>query len=212
VNNSSKQPNVCLFNARSINNKSLQLKDYVVDRDIDILGITETWLKEQDGNDFVIRNITPTGYHFIHVPRVGRIGGGIGFICKNTLKIKRLNSSSHNSFEHMEILLYTSVHVTCILLVYRPPPSAVNNLTQTQFYDEFSSLLECMVSSPGKLLIAGDFNFHIDDKTDTRATKFVDLLNCFNMSILNVMTPTHQNNHVLDLLISISDINVYSLI
>jgi hypothetical protein len=62
-----------------------------------------------------------------------------------------------------------------------------------------------MVSSPGKLLIAGDFNFHIDDKTDTRATKFVDLLNCFNLSILNVMNPTHRNNHVLDLLISRSD-------
>jgi len=37
--------NFCLLNARSIVNKTLQIKDYVVDKNIDILALTETWLK-----------------------------------------------------------------------------------------------------------------------------------------------------------------------
>ena len=36
---------VCLLNARSINNKSLIIKDVVVDNNIDILALTETWLR-----------------------------------------------------------------------------------------------------------------------------------------------------------------------
>ena len=41
----SSRMSMCLLNARSINNKALFIKDYVVDHQIDILGITETWTK-----------------------------------------------------------------------------------------------------------------------------------------------------------------------
>ena len=38
-----KPTDFCLINARSINNKSFFIKDFVVDHDLDILAITETW-------------------------------------------------------------------------------------------------------------------------------------------------------------------------
>ena len=41
-----------LLNARSINNKALFIKDYTVDYQIDILGITETWTKS-DGESML---------------------------------------------------------------------------------------------------------------------------------------------------------------
>ena len=36
---------VCLLNSRSVRNKSSILKGFVVDKDIDLLALTETWLK-----------------------------------------------------------------------------------------------------------------------------------------------------------------------
>ena len=45
-----------MLNARSINNKTLHIKDYVVDNKIDILAITETWLKSDDININGIRS------------------------------------------------------------------------------------------------------------------------------------------------------------
>ena len=45
----------CLLNSRSINNKSLLIKDYVVDRDINVLTITETWLKNSPESDYSVK-------------------------------------------------------------------------------------------------------------------------------------------------------------
>ena len=70
------------------------------------------------------------------------------------------------------------------------------------FFDNFPSLLERLVSSPGYFLLAGDFNFYVNDPSDNTANMFLDLLNCFNLEIRNVYPPTHKNNNVLDLIIT----------
>ena len=64
-----------------------------------------------------------------------------------------------------------------------------------------TSLLERLESSSGRPLLAGDFNFHVNDPSDNTATTFLDFLNCFNLEVCIVYTPTHKNN-VLDLIIT----------
>ena len=58
------------------------------------------------------------------------------------------------------------------------------------------------MSSTGRLLLAGDFNFHVNDPSDNTANKFLDLLSCFNLEVCNIYTPTHKNNNVLDLIVT----------
>ena len=71
------------------------------------------------------------------------------------------------------------------------------------------------MSSPGNLLLNGDFNFHVNDPSDSTSSQFLDLLNCFNLDICNLCTPTHKNNNVLDLIItrsgetSVSNLSVH---
>ena len=38
--------------------------------------------------------------------------------------------------------------------------------------NEFSSLLESYITKNGSLVVTGDFNFHVDDLTDTAADNF----------------------------------------
>ena len=66
-------------------------------------------------------------------------------------------------------------------------------------------MLERLVSLPGKLLVTGDFNFHINNPFDNTARQFLDLLNCFNLHVLNTVSPTHKNNNILDLIIVRTD-------
>ena len=47
--------------------------------------------------------------------------------------------------------------------------------------NEFSSLLESYITKTGSLVIAGDFNFHVDDTTDTAAANFLSLLESFDL-------------------------------
>ncbi|XP_070552127.1 uncharacterized protein [Ptychodera flava] len=70
-----------------------------------------------------------------------------------------------------------------------------------QFIAEFTSLLESEVPSPGHLLIAGDFNFHVDDTSSPDAVKLHDLLECIGLQ-QHVHTSTHVKEHTLDLLVT----------
>ena len=66
------------------------------------------------------------------------------------------------------------------------------------FFYEFSMLLERLVSSLGNLLFKnGDFNFHVNDPSDSTTSQFLDLLNSFYLDIFNLRTPTHKNNNVI---------------
>ena len=75
----------CVLNVRSIKNKTMAVKDFVVDQDIDILALTETWLRPGNIDDVEIRTLCPTGYRFLHVPRGHSRGGGAGLLFKDTL-------------------------------------------------------------------------------------------------------------------------------
>ena len=89
----------CVLNARSINNKTLHIKDYVVDNKIDILAITETRLKSDDDCYFTIRDISPQDYVFNHIPRTTGTGGGVGLLFKKNLKKRssKLEYFGHSS-------------------------------------------------------------------------------------------------------------------
>ena len=60
-------PKFCLFgllNCRSVRNKYLSIKDYVVDKDFDIFAITETWLNTGDYDNLVIGSLIPMAIAF----------------------------------------------------------------------------------------------------------------------------------------------------
>ena len=59
----------CALNVRSMKNKTMAVKDFMVNEDIDILALTETWLRPGNVDDVEIRILCPTGYRFLHVPR-----------------------------------------------------------------------------------------------------------------------------------------------
>ena len=87
-----------LLNARSVRNKSFIVKDFVVDNNIDILAITETWLQDDISNQITINNICPTGFVLHNLPRVGSRGVELhcfirtDFVLKN---FQRISIATH---------------------------------------------------------------------------------------------------------------------
>ena len=69
------------------------------------------------------------------------------------------------------------------------------------FLEEFSSFLEGLVLTTSALLVAGDFNFHIDEPNDCDARRFLQVLESFDL-IQHVSEVTHRNGHILDLIIT----------
>ena len=120
-------------------------------------------------------------------------------------------SYNFKSFEYVELSLNHLSTNLRIVIVYSPPPSSSNQSTVVLFFNEFPILLESLATASGSLLIAGDFNLHVNDVRDTTATRVLPLIESFNLK-QRVCEPTHRNDHILDLLITRADESIASAV
>ena len=122
--------NLSVWNSQLVCNKTDKLCDYVTDHDIDILCLTETWLRPED--PVVIGELSPPGYTFINVPRENAEDhhGGVGVLFKSQLHLGLLKTDIQ--FPKYDTFQYTVVSNTSrtltIIVVYRTPPSTKNQL------------------------------------------------------------------------------------
>ena len=81
----------------------------------------------------------------------------------------------------------------------------INKQTVAEFMNDFSALLATIIISSGKLIITGDFNFHMDDvPLNHDASLFMDLLDYYGL-VQHVSSSTHARGHLLDLIITKPD-------
>ena len=148
------------------------LKDYIVDHDLDFLALTETWLRPGDTNNYHIEEFCPTGYVFHHIPRSISQGRGVGLLIKKVFQVKKQSVIKFDSFEYMDVLSKHSNGDIRIVVIYRPPLSGQNSSTESNFFNDFSTLPEQLATAPGNLAI----NFPLDDSCNINTKKFHDIL------------------------------------
>ena len=194
---------IACFNARSINNKTTSILEILKDRLIDICCTTETWLKSNDSA--IHSEIKDFGYDIESAPRAGR-GGGVAFIF-NTSRIKpiRNNVKKYTSFEALECTIKSSDELLRLCVIYRSTQGKSKSLyeqTKTStFFDQFGDYLDRVLQKGGKPIICGDFNFHVEDKLDLVAQKFVSLVKSKGLQ-QHIDKPTHIGGGTLDLLLT----------
>ena len=67
--------------------------------------------------------------------------------------------------------------------------------------DEFQSYLSQAVQTTHSLMIAGDYNIHMDTDTDADKFRRCDVLSMYDLT-QHVTVPTHVSGHTLDLIIT----------
>ena len=92
-----------LFNDHSICGKTLLVNDYILEHDIDLLAITESWLHGDSSEKFYCHNICPDGYRIEHIPRVYAGGGRVVLVCKKCFKVKNNQHMNFRSFKFMDV-------------------------------------------------------------------------------------------------------------
>ena len=71
--------------SRSICNKSDEFVDFVLQNNLDLVAISETWFKPDD--DLIPRECTPAGYTLHHIPRPKETGGGVALLFRSSLSV-----------------------------------------------------------------------------------------------------------------------------
>uniref|UniRef100_A0AAR2K341 Reverse transcriptase domain-containing protein n=1 Tax=Pygocentrus nattereri TaxID=42514 RepID=A0AAR2K341_PYGNA len=184
--------NCALLNVRSLNNKAPLIADAIVERNIDLLCLTETW--QQPNDYFALNQTLPAGFLYVCQPRLTGRGGGLAVVYRSNLKVRTIPLPPLTSFECLSLLITASRSVL-ILLIYRPPKMS------PVFISELSDMLSSFIPVYSNLLLLGDFNIHVDSESCSFAKSFLDLLNCFDI-VQNVNFPTHNKGHVLDIVCS----------
>ena len=203
------------MNAGSIKNKTTSIHDYIVQSNIDIMAVSETWLYANDEeNAPYINKVTPCNYEMKHAAsrKDGHIAGGVAIIFRKSLKVHIKNSSNFScamtdQFEYMVCDVFhntDSRSKVTFVIVYRPPPSKRNNLKLKLFWKDWTKFMRKFASDHTEVVILGDLNFHLDDPNASSTKKFNSILNQLNL-IQHISQPTHTAGHILDVLITKPD-------
>lgn len=184
--------------------KTHMVCDLIISHELDILGITESWLTGTFRDDPVIADFNNTlpGYDFHYVPRIGRRGGGVCICLRKSFKVRTMDRKSFESFEYIDLAITSrSQKPLRLIVIYRPQTTKAKQRTAPIFFHEFSSFFEQISTVSDYLLIAGDFNFHMDNLLDRDAAKFSDFIDSSGL-FQHVCGPTHVKGHTLDLILT----------
>lgn len=111
------------------------------------------------------------------------------------------DSGQKDSFEYSEWVIKIKNDNLRLRAIYRPPYSADRHrISASVFMQEFE-YLESIHLYNKKLLLAGDFNLHVDVADDCGAVKFCNRINIINFR-QHVQIPSNRLGHTLDLIIS----------
>ena len=143
--------------------------------------------------------MTPPGYYFINHPRSNDAHGGLGILHKTDIHLVVRDTGIHTeTFEHC-CVMDTKNGVTYVL-VSRPPPSTENGFTKPGFLSEFDNFIDEISTLPGKLVLLGDLNIHVDTPEESDARHFLTTLATSGLH-QHVTVVTHEKGHVRDLVI-----------
>ena len=205
----SKLLTVATANCQSIYNKIEELLATMIEDNIDICVINETWFNDNEASKRKLEEVKAilkqAEYMMLNINRPRR-GGGVGIIYRQNLQIKQLDGSLQDALEIGRWKLTIANKAIHIMGIYHPPKSKTNNSTMNKFHEELSDYLTDNINNYEELIIMGDTNIHYDSKTNHETIAFEELLDSFGLQQL-INCPTHNQVIVLTTLSSKITVN-----
>jgi len=169
------------INAQSLSNKAIALCHNVINEQLDILVIMETW--HEDSSSTILRCVTPTGYHCIDAARpippdtgVDTVDfqnhGGLAFVHRNTVAFqKRHLDCNITTFEYLCGYAVAGDSHFVLLRVYWPG----SRVLSVSFFAELSAVFEQLATYRCPVVVCGDFNVHVDQTDNVYVVQLTQL-------------------------------------
>ena len=128
------------------------------------------------------------------------MGGGIGLIYRETIKVVKCKSRKTQSFEHTIWTIKANDTTTMVLVVYHPPYSNKAPITNAMFLDEVTDFLATLLFEHNNIIITGDFNIHVNTN-DPETQILLDTMEALGLDN-HVNFATHNRGNTLDLVLT----------
>ena len=200
------------LNTRSLMNKWEVFKSYFMDKNLHVLGLSETWLNNKLPNNLftltesftLIRNDREWNDNGSHEPKRG---GGIALYIKSCLNFSdtdfiEWNTSNVDIESQWVTIKFPNSKTILIGNVYRPPQGNVDKFIQV--LDNYFSELDL---SKFEIFLMGDMNIDLLDKNNEAGKKLLNLIKPYGFCQL-IKEPTRYSsdkNSLLDIFITNSN-------
>ena len=188
--------NCTLENCHSIVNKTADLRARILDNNIDLCALTDTWVKQDD--NITVVNMCPAGNSAVSLPWPHHFEGGIAIIYNTNINVSTQKSYNFDSMEccDFSITTWKMRPKDHFILIYRP-----SNLSMPAFLHDPATVMEGNITESGHLTILGNLDIKINDTYDSDSKLLLDFLDSFALS--NKITfPTNRQSNIIDLIIS----------
>ena len=161
------------INSHSIVNKTADFKVELIEHNLDVCSLTETWIRE--GDDTTAIHLCPDGYSSVPIPREGRIRGGIAIVHKSDITLRSKSIYNYQTMECAEFLLDFQNMLVNLCVIYRPPDTSI-----VAFCEDLTDHQERNVTSPGRMIIVGDIKIPTNKEQHPDTVLFEETLDSLN--------------------------------
>ena len=120
--------------------------------------------------------------------RLIKKGGGVAILFNDSFKCTKLSYGNFASFEHVALQLRSSPQAI-FLNIYRPPKYCA------AFFEDFAELLSAICIDFDCVIIAGDFNIHVDNPQDRGTKELCCIFENYGLT-QHVTQATQQGTHL----------------
>ena len=190
------------LNIRSMKNRVnyVQAREMVVENNLDIFAVSETWLNSTVNN----ADVKIPGYNLFRLDRRYKRGGGVCAYVRETLKVtvlRELSHTSHEVFQQLSLRLqHEKLKLFLLGVVYRPPDCGITCLDN----DLIPSIVEALLYDKD-IFIIGDLNCDLlSEKPESKGKALNDFCTMFNLSqmISKPTRVTRDSSSLLDVILT----------
>ena len=179
------------LNAQSSRNKTLEIKDIIEEKNIDVMCITETWLKDNK-DEALMSEMCPVTHDIVSFPRDDRGGGGVAFIFNKSLGNPTFSKINCQSSE-VAFFSFSNSSRFNICCFYR-----LQNENLSIFYKDFKEISTRFKIKNQPFILLGDYNIHFD--VENKSKRIKEILEELDL-VQKVDVPTHRSKHTIDWLV-----------
>lgn len=176
INKTSRGIHIAHLNVRSIANKCAVIYNLILDMNISVLSVNETWLNNLTSNEY----LGFLGFKIFRLDRDSR-GGGVMLLIRNKFNAVLENTLSNASIEllHVSISFPNSADLN-IVSIYRPPSSS-----SVDFISSFDRFLSNINYVDSQFILMGDFNINSLNRSVSGFRHYNRLIKSYGFTILN---------------------------
>ena len=109
----------CLHNARSVRNKTSQIRNLIEADDFNPIILTENWIRDNSNDEFFLQQCCPNGYYYLSANRKKEMCRGLAVFYDGTVRVDNFSNKCLTNAEIASLVFTLGNSVYLLVCIYK---------------------------------------------------------------------------------------------